>query len=120
MTYERCLYHVFSSPDYPAYAEGTEPVRCAFPYLTYSLAAGNYGEGVPVRVRFYDRSPSFSSCDTFFSRMEELVPSDGVLVPFERGAVWLTRGNIFLSRKDIPADRSVRCAEAEVTAAFLR
>ena len=120
MRYEKVMYNLFSSPEYPAYAEGTVPARCAFPYLTYSLAAGDYGEGVPVRVRFYDRTPSFSSCDTFFSRMEELVPSDGVLVPFGGGAVWLSRGKVFLSRKEEYADRSVRCAEAEVTAAFLR
>ena len=119
MTREQAIYGYLSTLGIPVYAEGTVPAHAEYPYLTYHYTVGGCGEAAALSLRFTDRTSSFASSDEFFRAAEQFIPSDGMIVPYSDGAVWLWRGSPFLQRECEPRDRAVRHADVKADAVFL-
>lgn len=93
MTPEAALYDFFASFGIPAYAETATPSDAAFPYLTYELVMGAWGQGeVNIPVNLWYRGDSEKSPNAKVREIGQRLGLGGVTIPCDGGMLWLKKG----------------------------
>lgn len=103
MTPEKALYKFYNSFGIPAYPETSVPEDAGFPRITYDFAVGSF-----------DDPPVYLTANVWYKTESESIPTEkaaeignaigfnGVMLPIDGGAIWLTRGSPFL--RTVPDD----------------
>lgn len=94
MTPEAAVYTFLSSFGIPAYAASSVPDQATFPYLTYDLVLGEWGQpevNMPVNVWY--RTDSEALPNAKVREIGERIGMGGVLLHCDGGALWVKKGS---------------------------
>ena len=94
MTPEAAIHQWMSGFDMPAYAATATPSDAEFPYLTYDLVMGEWGDGeVNMPVNLWFRTDSEAVPNAKVREMRDELKFGGVTLPCDGGMVWLKQGS---------------------------
>ena len=94
MTPEAAIYTFLSGFSIPAYASASVPDQAQFPYLTYDLVLGEWGQpevNMPVNVWY--RTDSEALPNAKVREISKAIGMGGVLLHCDGGALWLKKGS---------------------------
>ena len=94
MTPEAAVYTFLSSFGIPAYAASSVPDQATFPYLTYDLVLGEWGQpevNMPVNVWY--RTDSEALPNAKVREIGERIGMGGITLPCDGGMLWLKKGS---------------------------
>lgn len=94
MTPEAAIYAFLSSFAIPAYASSSVPDQAAFPYITYDLVLGEWGQpevNMPVNVWY--RTDSEALPNAKVREIGERIGMGGVLLHCDGGVLWVKKGS---------------------------
>lgn len=94
MTPEAAVYTFLSSFGIPAYAASSVPDQATFPYLTYDLVLGEWGQpevNMPVNVWY--RTDSEALPNAKVREIGERIGMGGVLLHCDGGVLWVKKGS---------------------------
>lgn len=94
MTPEAAVYTFLSSFGIPAYAASSVPDQATFPYLTYDLVLGEWGQpevNMPVNVWY--RTESEAQPNAKVREIGERIGMGGVLLHCDGGMLWVKKGS---------------------------
>lgn len=94
MTPEAAVYTFLSSFGIPAYAASSVPDQATFPYLTYDLVIGEWGQpevNMPVNVWY--RTESEAQPNAKVREIGERIGMGGVLLHCDGGVLWVKKGS---------------------------
>lgn len=93
MTAEAAIYQFLSSFGIPAYASSSVPDQAEFPYITYDLVLGAWGQtevNMPVNVWY--RTESEAEPNAKVRELSEAIGLGGVTIHCDGGMLWLKKG----------------------------
>lgn len=94
MTPEAAVYTFLSSFGIPAYAASSVPDQATFPYLTYDLVLGEWGQpevNMPVNVWY--RTESEAQPNAKVREISQAIGMGGVTLPCDGGMLWVKKGS---------------------------
>ncbi len=94
MTPEAAIYQFLASFGIPAYAATSVPDQAAFPYISYELVLGTWGQtetNMPVNVWY--RTESEAEPNAKVREIGERIGMGGVLLPCDGGVLWVKKGS---------------------------
>lgn len=94
VTPEAAIYTFLSTFSIPAYAASSVPDQATFPYITYDLVLGEWGElevNMPVNVWY--RTESEAEPNAKVREIYQAIGRGGVLAQCDNGVLWLKRGS---------------------------
>ena len=94
MTPEAAIYAFLSSFAIPAYASSSVPDQAAFPYITYDLVLGEWGQpevNMPVNVWY--RTDSEALPNAKVREISQAIGMGGVTLPCDGGMLWVKKGS---------------------------
>ena len=94
MTPEAAVYTFLSSFGIPAYAASSVPDQATFPYLTYDLVLGEWGQpevNMPVNVWY--RTDSEALPNAKVREISQAIGMGGVLLHCDGGVLWVKKGS---------------------------
>ena len=110
MTTQAAAIHKFLSGfGVPAYSASSVPVDAEFPYLTYSLVTGEWGDGEqPMAVSLWYRTESESKPNAKAEEIRRSIGRGGRVLRCDGGAVWVKRGVPWCQSMSDPDDDMVK------------
>lgn len=94
MTPEAAIYTFLSGFSIPAYASSSVPDQAEFPYITYDLVVGEWGEpevNMPVNVWY--RTESEAQPNAKVREISRALGMGGLTLPCDGGMLWLKKGS---------------------------
>ena len=94
MTPEAAVYTFLRGFGIPAYAASSVPDQATFPYLTYDLVLGEWGQpevNMPVNVWY--RTDSEALPNAKVREIGERIGMGGVLLHCDGGVLWVKKGS---------------------------
>lgn len=94
MTPEAAIYGFLNGFSIPAYASASVPDQAQFPYITYDLVLGEWGQpevNMPVNVWY--RTESEAQPDAKVREIGERIGMGGVLLHCDGGVLWVKKGS---------------------------
>ena len=102
MTPEAAVYRFLSGFGVPAYASTSVPDQAEFPYLTYTLVVGEWGDGgVSMQVDLWYRTESEAVPNAKVREISRHIGIGGTTVPCDDGMLWIRRGSPWAQAVDI-------------------
>ena len=94
MTPEAAIYSFLAGFSIPAYASASVPDQAEFPYITYDLVLGEWGEAeVNMPVNVWYRTDSEALPNAKVREIGERIGMGGVLLHCDGGYIWLKKGS---------------------------
>ena len=94
MTPETAIYQFFNSFGIPAYAATATPSDAKFPYITYDLVLGEWGQSeVNMPVNVWYRGDSEAAPNAKVREISQAIGLGGVQIPCDGGTLWLKKGS---------------------------
>lgn len=104
-TQAQAIHRFMSGFDIPAYAATSVPSNVDYPYLTYELAIGSWGDGdVNMTVNVWYRTESESEPNAKAKQMADAIGLGGVMVASDDGGIWIKKGSPFCQTIEAGAD----------------
>lgn len=94
MTPEAAIYGFLNGFSIPAYASASVPDQAQFPYITYDLVLGEWGQpevNMPVNVWY--RADSEAQPNAKVREIGERIGMGGVLLHCDGGVLWVKKGS---------------------------
>lgn len=94
MTPEAAIYSFLAGFSIPAYASASVPDQAEFPYITYDLVLGEWGEpevNMPVNVWY--RTDSEAIPNAKVREISQAIGMGGVTLPCDGGMLWIKKGS---------------------------
>lgn len=94
MTPEAAIYQFMNGFGVPAYAHTAVPSDAEFPYITYELVLGDWGQtevNMPVNAWF--RTEGEAAPNALVRQLSRALGNGGVQVPCDGGTIWLKKGS---------------------------
>ena len=121
MTPEAAIYQFLSGFGIPAYASSSVPDQAEFPYITYDLSLGYWGQtevNMPVNVWY--RTESEAEPNAKVREISDTLGIGGVTVPCDGGMLWLKRGEPWVQAMSIEGeDEKVKRRYVNINIEFL-
>lgn len=110
MTTQAAAVHQFLSGfGVPAYTTASVPEDAEFPYLTYSLVTGEWGDyGTSMAVDLWYRTESEALPNAKAEEMRRAIGPGGRVLRCDGGAVWVRRGTPWCQSMADPDDDMVK------------
>lgn len=119
MTKEAALREFFNSFGIPGYPASAVPDDCTFPWLTYELITGSWGQGeIGLTVNLWYRTTSESIPNEKAREISEAIGLGGVRLPCDEGAVWLKRGSPWCQNLMDDTDRTIKRRYLNISAEY--
>ena len=135
MTKEAALWAFWSGFGLHAFEENsvpTDPVKRAeffssagseYPYITYQISTGSFGDSIPLTASIWDLDRDGYSAgkanNNLADRISRFIGRSGVTVPYDGGAVWITRGVPFAQSMGEPSDDKIKRKSINIIAEFV-
>ena len=109
----------FFSQFLTSYPASAVPQDVVFPWLTYELVTGSWGDGdVDMQVNLWYYTMSEAEPNAMAERMAQAVGHGGMLLPCDDGAIWVKRGSPWC--QSVPdADKAVKRRLINLSVEFL-
>lgn len=121
MTPEAAIYGFLSGFSIPAYASASVPDQAEFPYITYDLVLGEWGEpevNMPVNVWY--RTESEATPNAKVREISRAIGMGGVCVPCDNGMLWIKKGSPWAQAMTIEGeDEKVKRRYVNINIEFL-
>ena len=121
MTPEAAIYQFLSGFGIPAYASSSVPDQAEFPYITYDLSLGYWGQtevNMPVNVWY--RTESEAEPNAKVREISDTLGIGGVTAPCDGGMLWLKRGEPWVQAMSIEGeDEKVKRRYVNINIEFL-
>lgn len=117
----QALHEFWSGFGWKAYDESTVPsadLNPEIPRITYEVMESDIGYPVTLSASLWDRSFSWETISKKTDDIYDAIGFGGVLLPYDRGAIWITRGSPFAQRL-ADEDDTVRRVMLNVNAEFI-
>lgn len=112
--------HNFFSKVMTAYPATSVPDDVVFPYLTYELKSGAFGDGdINITVNMWFYTDSEATPNAWVDALSVLIGRGGTIIPCDGGGIWLKRGNPFSQSLADDVSPSVKRRYINVDAEFL-
>ena len=119
MTKAAALYQFFSSFEMPAYAASAVPEDVPFPYLTYELTTGAWGDGeVGLTVNLWFHTTSEAAPNAKADEISRAIGLGGVQLTCDGGVIWLKRGSPWCQSLTDSTDKSIKRRYINVSAEY--
>ena len=122
MTVEQALYSFYSSFGIPAFEENSVPsdeYRPQFPYITYELQTGSFGQSIPLSVSVWDRSTSLEGVLRIANSIKQAITRGGVGLKTDDGGIRLWLGDPQIRISGEATDDMVKRAIINISAEFI-
>lgn len=94
MTPEAAIYGFLNGFTIPAYAASSVPDRNDFPYITYELVVGSWGDGESnLRASVWYRTESEAAPNAKVREIGDAIGLGGITLPCDGGMLWLKKGS---------------------------
>lgn len=94
MAPEAAIYGFLNGFSIPAYASASVPDQAQFPYITYDLVLGEWGQGeVNMPVNVWYRTESEAQPNAKVREIGERIGMGGVLLHCDGGVLWVKKGS---------------------------
>lgn len=102
-----------------AYPASAVPQDVVFPWLTYELVTGSWGDGdLSLQVNLWYYTTSEADPNAMAERLSREIGRGGVLLPCDGGAIWVKRGSPWC--QSVPdADKAVKRRLINLSVEFL-
>lgn len=122
MTKEAALYNFWSMFGLPAYEENTVPTGedgAEFPYITYQVVTGSFGNDVALAGSVWYRSTSWKEANAKAQEISNVLSRGGVTLACDGGIIWLRRGVPFAQSMGDESDDLIKRKYLNITAEFI-
>ena len=122
MTKEAALYSFWSMFGLPAYEENAVPTGedgSEFPYITYQVVTGSFGNDVALAGSVWYRSTSWKEANAKAQEISNVLSSGGVTLACDGGIIWLRRGVPFAQSMGDDSDDLIKRKYINITAEFI-
>ena len=120
MTKGAALHDFFSSFGMDAYASTAVPSDVTFPFLTYDLVTGAWGDesaAITVNLWFYTESEAVPNAKA--EEISKIIGLGGKVIPCDDGYIWVKRGSPWCQSLSDESDKNIKRRYINVTAEFL-
>lgn len=120
MTKSQALQTFFSSFGMTAYTSTSVPDDVIFPYLTYDLITGAWGDeqaAITVNLWFYTESEAIPNAKA--EEISKKIGLGGVTVPCDDGIIWIKRGSPWCQSLTDETNKTIKRRYINITAEFL-
>lgn len=120
MTKGEALQQFFSGFGLTAYAAASVPADTVFPYLTYDLVTGNWGDmEVSIAVNLWYHTDSEALPNAKADEIADAIGIGGKVLPCDGGSIWLKRGSPWCQSLADATDKSTKRRYINISAEFL-
>ena len=119
MTKGSALHKFFSSFGVTAYPSTAIPSDAVFPFLTYEVAFGGFGDDQALAVNLWYYTDSEAEPNAKVQEMSAKIGLGGVMIDCDGGAIWIKRGTPFAQAIKDAEDPVIKRRLINVTAEFL-
>ena len=122
MTKEAALHYFMSSFGLPAYQEDAAPAgedAPAYPYLTYEVATGSWGDVIPLSISLWYRSTSWAAANAMAQHISNVIGRGGIHVPCDGGIIQIHRGEPFTRSSGDEQDNLIKRKILNIIAEYL-
>lgn len=112
--------HSFFNDFMTSYASSEVPDNVQFPYLSYELSTGSFGDGdisITVNLWFYTDSEAVPNAKV--RELSELIGLGGIVLTYDNGGLWLKRGSPFSQSLTDDTDRNIKRRYINIDAEYL-
>ena len=95
MTKAAALHSFFNSFGVTAYPTNNVPDETVFPWLTYEVSTGGFGEEIPITVHLYFHTTSETVPNAKAEEIDAALKNGGKILQCDDGAIWVKRGSPF-------------------------
>ena len=95
MTKAASIHEFWSSFGLTAYEENTVPYDAAFPYITYQLVTGSFGQEVQAAASLWYFSESWVDINAKTEEVSQEIGLGGKIIKCDEGRIWIKRGSPF-------------------------
>lgn len=103
----KALYQFFSSFGLEAYVEHSIPDDAQLPYISYQLVNPGWRESAVMYARVWYRSLSVVDINAKVDEIENAI-GEGISIPTEGGAVYLSKGTPFAQHMPMEGDDTLK------------
>ena len=103
------LYQFFSGFGLPAYVEFSPPDDAQLPYITYQLVEPDWDDAATFFARVWYKSTSYIQINAKVDEIRAAI-GEGISIPTEGGAVYLSRGTPFVQYMPMEGDDTLKVA----------
>lgn len=120
MTPEAAIYSFLSGFGIPAYASSSVPDQAAFPYITYDLTTGDWGEEVNLTANVWYRTTGEAIPNAKVREIGQAIGHGGVTLPCDGGMIWVKKGSPWAQAMTIDGEsENVKRRYLNITLEFL-
>lgn len=103
----------------PAYPTSNVPKDAVFPWLTYELITGAWGDvvGLTVNLWYYTESEAIPNAKA--QEIADTIGMGGCIVPYDGGAIWIKRGSPWCQSIAQDDDTNIKRRYLNVTVEYL-
>lgn len=114
MTKAQAIHKFWSGFGLPAYEENSVPSGTSapsFPYITYQMVTGSYGDSIPTYANIWDKDRNnYSANSKNNSKADEIsksISDIGIHIPCDGGSIWIYRGSPFAQSMSNESDTTL-------------
>ena len=120
MTKGEALQQFFSGFGLTAYAAASVPADTVFPYLTYDLVTGNWGDTeASITVNLWYHTDSEAHPNAKADEIADAIGIGGKVLPCDGGGIWIKRGSPWCQSLADETDKSIKRRYINISAEFL-
>ena len=122
MTKEAALHNFWSMFGVTAYEENAVPTGeggAEFPYITYQVVTGSFGNDVALAGSVWYRSTSWKEANAKAQEISNVLSGGGVTLSCDGGIIWLRRGVPFAQSMGDDSDDLIKRKYLNITAEFI-
>ena len=120
MTKGEALQQFFSGFGLTAYAAASVPDDTVFPYLTYDLVTGSWGDmDTSITVNLWYHTDSEAIPNAKADEIADAIGIGGKVLPCDGGGIWLKRGSPWCQSLADETDKSIKRRYINISAEFL-
>ena len=119
MTKEAALYSFWSGFGIPAYEENTVPANANFPYITYQVIVGSFGNGIMLTASVYYRSESWNEINQKTREIQQAMKGNGGSLHCDGGGIRLLPEQQFSQNMGDESDSLIRRKYLNITVEYL-
>ena len=122
MTKTAAMHAFFSSFGMSAYEQNGVPTGMdapEFPYLTYQVATGSFGDEIALSFSLWYRGTSWVAANNKADEISRAIGGGGVFIRCDGGKIWIKRASPFAQSMGDPEDNMIKRKLLNITAEFL-
>ena len=118
MTKEAVLYQFFNSFGISGYPAEDVPDDTIFPWLTYELVTGAWGDEVGITVNVWYYGDSNTLINAKVREISEAIGLGGKILKCDGGGIWIKRGSPWCQSVRDEANDKIKRRYIQITAEF--